>query len=72
MNSGYVDVAVLPPFLVAAVLICIAPGPDMAYMIATGLSGGRLAATRAALGVTIGVLIYAIAVSIEAIHALTR
>lgn len=63
MLSGYVDVAVLPPFLAAVVLICIAPGPDMAYMVATGISGGRSAAARAALGVTVGVLIYAVAVA---------
>lgn len=63
MNSGYVDVSVLPGFLTATVLICLAPGPDMAYMVGTGVAGGRRAATRAGLGVASGVSIYAIAVA---------
>jgi threonine/homoserine/homoserine lactone efflux protein len=63
MNSGYVDFAVLPGFLVAVLLICLAPGPDMAYMVATGIAGGKAAATRAALGVTVGVFIYVVAVA---------
>ncbi len=63
MNSGYVDLTVLPPFAAAAALICLAPGPDMAYMIGTGIAGGRGAATRAGFGVTLGVLIYAVAVA---------
>lgn len=63
MVSGYVDVSVLPAYLIAVVLICIAPGPDMAYMVATGIGGGRSAATRAALGVTAGVVVYALAVA---------
>jgi len=54
---------VLPAFLAPTVLICLAPGPDMAYMVGTGVAGGRGAATRAGLGVTLGVLIYAVAVA---------
>jgi threonine/homoserine/homoserine lactone efflux protein len=63
MNSGYLDMSVLPAYLTAVLLICIAPGPDMAYMVATGIGGGRSAATRAALGVTLGVVVYALAVA---------
>ncbi len=64
MNKGYaVDLAVLPAFLAAVVLICIAPGPDMAYVVSTGIAGGRSAVTRGALGVTVGVVIYAVAVA---------
>ena len=63
MNVSYLDVSVLPAYLTAVLLICIAPGPDMAYMVATGIGGGRSAATRAALGVTVGVVVYAVAVA---------
>jgi threonine/homoserine/homoserine lactone efflux protein len=43
MLTGYtlIDVSVLPTFLIAVVVILLAPGPDMAFMIATGLGGGR-------------------------------
>jgi threonine/homoserine/homoserine lactone efflux protein len=63
MNYGYVDVAVLPVFLAAVVLIDIAPGPDMAYMVGAGIAGGRSAATRAALGVSVGVVLFTVAVA---------
>lgn len=63
MSNGYVDPSVLPVFLGAVVLVCVAPGPDMAYIVATGVAGGRAAATRASLGVTLGVLIYVVAVA---------
>lgn len=63
MSPESIDVSVLPGFLVVVILICLAPGPDMAYMAATGISGGRAAATRAALGVTAGVLVYVVAVA---------
>ena len=64
MISGYgVDLSVLPPFLAAVVLICLAPGPDMVYLVGTGIAGGRRAVTRGALGVTLGVLVYAVAVA---------
>jgi threonine/homoserine/homoserine lactone efflux protein len=63
MDYGYVDVSVLPLYLAAVVLIDIAPGPDMAYMVGTGIAGGRSAATRAALGVSLGVVIFTVAVA---------
>jgi threonine/homoserine/homoserine lactone efflux protein len=63
MIEGYVDLSVLPAYIAAVALICAAPGPDMAYMIGTGIGGGRSAATRAALGVTAGVIVYAGAVA---------
>lgn len=47
----------------AVVLICLAPGPDMAYIIGTGIAAGRRAATTAALGVTLGVVVYAVVVA---------
>lgn len=57
-----VDLTVLPGFVAAVVLILIAPGPDMAYMVAVGLEGGRRAAVKAILGVCSGMSIYAVAV----------
>jgi len=55
---GYIDLAPVPLFLGAVALICLAPGPDMAYLVGTGLAGGRPAAARAAFGITLGVSVY--------------
>lgn len=57
-----VDLTVLPGFVAAVVLILIAPGPDMAYMVAVGLEGGRKAAVRAIFGICSGMSVYAVAV----------
>jgi threonine/homoserine/homoserine lactone efflux protein len=46
-----VDVAVLPGFVVVILLFLVPPGPDMAYMLAVGLAGGRGAAVKAILGI---------------------
>jgi threonine/homoserine/homoserine lactone efflux protein len=64
MFSGYLDLSILPAFMVAVGLILIAPGPDMAYMVAVGLARGRPAATRAAFGITSAVLVYVAAVAV--------
>lgn len=62
MSESYilVDVSVLPPFLLAVLVMLLAPGPDMAFMVASGLNGGRWAAVRAALGITVGVSVYVV------------
>ena len=57
-----VDVAVLPGFVGVILLFLIPPGPDMAYMIAVGLQGGRRAAVKAILGIGTGMAVYAAAV----------
>jgi threonine/homoserine/homoserine lactone efflux protein len=62
MATGYawLDLGVLPAFIAAVVILLLAPGPDMAFMVATGLRDGRTGATRAALGITAGVSIYVV------------
>lgn len=57
-----VDVGVLPGFVAVILLFLVPPGPDMAYMIAVGLEGGRRAALQAILGIGTGMAIYATAV----------
>src|ERR1035437_5712671 len=63
MFSGYIDLSPVPAFLAAVGIVLIAPGPDMVYMVAAGLAGGRSAATRAAFGITAGVAVYVVAVA---------
>lgn len=54
-----VDIAVLPAFVAVILLFLIPPGPDMAFMIAVGLEGGRRIATTAILGIGTGMSVYA-------------
>jgi threonine/homoserine/homoserine lactone efflux protein len=55
------DVTVLPAFMAVILLFLGPPGPDMAYMLAVGLHGGRRAAVKAILGIGTGMIIYAAA-----------
>ncbi|MES9520523.1 LysE family translocator [Streptomyces capoamus] len=57
-----VDVTVLPGYVAVILLFLGPPGPDMAYMLAVGLEGGRRAAVKAILGIGTGMSIYAAAV----------
>jgi threonine/homoserine/homoserine lactone efflux protein len=50
--------SVLGPFLIAVLVICVAPGPDMAFVMASGLSRGRRGALLAATGVSAGVTVW--------------
>jgi len=54
-----VDVAVLPGFVAVILLFLAPPGPDMAYVLAAGLEGGRRFALQAILGIGTGMSAYA-------------
>ncbi|MFF3346668.1 LysE family translocator [Streptomyces sp. NPDC002779] len=56
------DLAVLPGYIAVILLFLAPPGPDMAYMLAVGLEGGRLSALKAILGIGTGMSVYAAAV----------
>ncbi|WP_394693193.1 LysE family translocator [Hyphobacterium sp.] len=49
-----IDLAILPIFIAGAVALAIAPGPDMAFTMATTASSGRQAGLAALLGINIG------------------
>jgi len=55
-----IEPSTIPAFAVATMAILIAPGPDMMFMIGTGISTGRRGAVVAAFGVTAGVTIYVV------------
>lgn len=59
-SSAWIDPSVLPAFLLAVVVLVLAPGPDMAFIVATGLREGRRGAARAVLGITTGVGVYVV------------
>ena len=66
------DVSVLPAFLAAVLVILVTPGPDMAFLIATGVSQGRRAAVRGAFGVTTGMTIWVLVAATGLGVALTQ
>lgn len=49
---------ILLPFLLAVLLILIAPGPDMAFVVASGVAAGRRGGVLAAVGITVGVSVH--------------
>lgn len=57
-----VDPTVLPGYVAVILLFLGPPGPDMAYMLAVGLEGGRRSAVKAILGIGTGMSVYAAAV----------
>lgn len=59
-----IDPSVLPAFFGMILVFLAPPGPDMAYMLAVGLQGGRRAAVQAILGIGAGMSVYAAAVVI--------
>ena len=48
----------LAAFVPAALALILAPGPDTAYVLSRGVSGGRESGVRAACGVATGVLVH--------------
>lgn len=59
-----IDISVLPVFLIAVVVLFITPGPDMAFLLATGVSQGTKPALYASLGVTFAMFIHGIAAAV--------
>jgi threonine/homoserine/homoserine lactone efflux protein len=51
-------------YALAAGLLTMLPGPDTAVVLATALNGGRRAAARAAVGIAVGLLVWAGAASV--------
>lgn len=51
-------------FLLAILIICVTPGPDMLYIVATSLSQGPMAGVIASLGMALGMLVHTTAVTL--------
>ncbi|GAB3834237.1 LysE family translocator [Dactylosporangium cerinum] len=58
------NLALFLVFLVAILVICITPGPDMLYIVATSLSQGPFAGVVASVGMAIGMLVHTVAVTL--------
>jgi len=55
------DTAKLPIFLTAALLLAIAPGPGMLYVLARSLAGGRREGILSSLGTFVGGMVHVLA-----------
>lgn len=58
------DLAVLPGYLLAVLLVTLPPGPDNAYIIAVAMDRGPRAGILSALGMSIGMLVHVTAASL--------
>jgi len=67
-----IDPAVLLPFLLAAVLMEITPGPNMGWLALTALAQGRRAGLAAVAGVTLGLAAWMLAATLGLAELLTR
>ncbi len=56
-----IDVSVLPIFFFTVIVMFITPGPDMAFLVATGISQGLKSAFFASLGITLAMFIHGVA-----------
>ena len=57
-------IEVLVPFIAAVLVLMVIPGPDMAVLIANGMSYGRRGAFFTALGVSLGGMVWAVLVAL--------
>ncbi|MGC5030532.1 LysE family translocator [Micromonospora sp. DT229] len=62
--SVLIDPGLLALFLVAVLVICVTPGPDMLYILATSVSQGVRAGLVASVGMSLGMLVHTVLVSL--------
>lgn len=55
------DLTLVAAFAAAALLLSIAPGPDLMFIVANATAGGRLAGIVAAVGVSTGLVVHTLA-----------
>ncbi|MFG3056642.1 LysE family translocator [Kitasatospora sp. NPDC048239] len=56
-----IDTPLYLTFVIAALALCVTPGPDMMFVVAMGGRGGPAAGVMAALGVAFGAMVHALA-----------
>src|SRR5688572_9519762 len=54
------DSAVLPLFVIASLVLLVTPGPDIAFIVATGVSEGRRAAIWASVGIALSMFVHSV------------
>ncbi len=58
------DPGLLAVFLLAVLVICVTPGPDMLYILAASLSQGVRAGLVASVGMSLGMLVHTVVVAL--------
>ncbi|MEU2909618.1 LysE family translocator [Streptomyces massasporeus] len=58
------DMSLYAAFLVAALALCVTPGPDMMFIVAMGGRGGPAAGVMAAFGVACAMLVHSVAAAL--------
>lgn len=48
-------------FVSASILLCIAPGPDMVYLLSRSIANGKKAGLMAAIGINVGAYVHLLA-----------
>lgn len=61
---GRMDLTLVMAFAGAALLLSLAPGPDMIYVVANAIGGGRRAGVLAALGMSAGLVVHTTAAAL--------
>ncbi|MGJ5754248.1 threonine/homoserine/homoserine lactone efflux protein [Streptomyces puniciscabiei] len=59
-----VDASLYAAFLIAALALCVTPGPDMMFIVAVGGRGGPLTGMAAAVGVACAMLVHTVAAAL--------
>lgn len=59
-----IDISLFAAFVVAALALCVTPGPDMMFVVAMGGRGGPVTGVMAALGVAFGATVHAVAATL--------
>lgn len=54
------DISVLPVFLVVSAVLLVTPGPDVAFIVATGMTEGRRPALWASVGIALAMFVHAV------------
>lgn len=59
-GAEVIDFGLFGPFVLAALLLVVIPGPDMVMIVALGSRDGRAAGVAAAAGVSAGLAVHAV------------
>jgi threonine/homoserine/homoserine lactone efflux protein len=59
-----IDASLLPAYVVAVLLIALAPGPDMAYIVAAATAHGPRAGVLSAAGMALGMVVHVTATAV--------
>jgi hypothetical protein len=54
------DVSVLPVFLAVSFVLPVTPGPDVAFIVATGVTEGRRPALWASVGISLALFVHSV------------